>query len=220
MPERTVLVVTPDALSRDPVAAGLAGRGFRVLTAAAFAEARRLLIDWQPDVLVTAVRLREHNGLHLAVVSRSSSVLTKSVIIGYADPVLQAEAHQIGAVYLVEPSAEDVIATVETVLRRRERRWPRGRANIVAKAADETGRLLDVSYGGFRIELPSTATLSGSGGFDLTVRDLRIPALPVWMKRVSDEDRLWCGAAVAADEAQAQAWRAFVDEAVGPLEAR
>jgi DNA-binding response OmpR family regulator len=216
MPERTVLVVTPEALLRDPVAASLASKGYKVLTATAFPEARRLLIDWQPDVLVTAVRLREHNGLHLAVVARSSSVLTKAIVLGYADPVLQAEAHQVGAVYLVDPSADEIIATVESALHRRERRWPRARANIVAKAADETVRLLDVSYGGFRMELPSSAALARAEGFDLMVRDLRIPALPVWMKRTPDEEHLLCGAALAADHQQMEAWRAFVDATVGP----
>jgi DNA-binding response OmpR family regulator len=207
---RTVLVVTTDALLCASLASALSARGFKVLTADTFAEGRKLLIDWQPDVLVTSVRLREYNGLHLAVVSRQSSVLTKTIVIGYADPVLQAEARQASARYLTDPSVDDVVAAVENAIQRRERRWPRSRTNITARAADQVVQLVDLSYGGFRMELPAGVELSTSERFDLMVGSLRIAALPVWMKQ-SISDRLWCGATVADNGEINLAWREFVD---------
>jgi ActR/RegA family two-component response regulator len=209
---RTVLVVTTDASLRASLVSALGARGFKVLTAETFAEGRKLLIDWQPHVLVTSIRLREHNGLHLAIVSRQTSVLTKTIVIGYADPVLQAEARQAGALYLSDPTADTVVAAVENAIQRRERRWPRSRTNITARAADQIVQLVDVSYGGFRMELPAGAALSSSERFDLMVGSLQIAALPVWMKEQSINERLWCGATVADDGEINLAWRAFVDD--------
>ncbi len=208
---RTVLVVTADVSLRASVPAALGARGFKVLTADTFAEARKLLIDWQPDVVVTSVRLREHNGLHLAIVSRLLSVLTKTIVIGYADPVLQAEARQAEALYLADPGADEIVGAVENAIQRRERRWPRSRTNITARAADQTVQLVDLSYGGFRMELPAGAALSSSERFDLMVGSLRIGALPVWMKQQSINERIWCGATVADDGETSVAWREFVD---------
>ena len=211
---RTVLLVTADASVRASLASALAASGFKVLAANTLGEGRQLLIDWQPDVLVTSVRLQEHNGLHLAIVGRMSSVLTKTIVIGYADPVLQAEARNAEALYLTDPNTDEIVAAVENVIQRRERRWPRSRTNITARAADQIVQLVDLSYGGFRMELPAGAELSRSERFDLMVGTLRIPALPVWMKQQSINERVWCGATVAEDGESSLAWREFVDDAL------
>jgi ActR/RegA family two-component response regulator len=211
---RTVLVVTADASMRTSLASALGARGFKVLVAETFGEGRKLLIDWQPDVLVTSIRLREHNGLHLAIVSRLSSVLTKTIVIGYADPVLQGEARQAGALYLTDPDVDDVAAAVENAIQRRERRWPRARANITARAADQIVQVVDLSYGGFRIELGPGTELPRAERFDLMIGDLRIAALPVWMKQHAPTERMWCGATVADNGETHPAWRQFVDNAL------
>jgi DNA-binding response OmpR family regulator len=215
MTPRTVLVVTADESVRASVAEVADLRGYKLLSAATFVEGRKLMIEWQPDVLVTSVRLQEHNGLHLAIVSRLSSVLTKTIVIGYADPVLQAEARHAGALYLTDPDTDQITAAIETAIQRRERRWPRARTNIAARAADQTVRLVDMSYGGFRIELSPDTAFSGDERFDLTVGGLRIAALPVWMKQQPADQRMWCGAAVAEDGESYVAWREFVDSALG-----
>jgi DNA-binding response OmpR family regulator len=211
---RTVLVVTADAPLCASVAAALRAQGHKVLTSSTYAEGRKLLIDWQPDVLVASVKLQEHNGLHLAIVSRLSSVLTKTIVIGYADPVLEGDARQAGAVYLADPDEDEILSAIDNALHRRERRWPRARANIAAQAADHTVRVVDLSYGGFRIELGPETVLPTGDGFDLTIGGLRVPALPVWMKQQSGTERVWCGAALA-DNGRNMAWRDFVDEALG-----
>jgi DNA-binding response OmpR family regulator len=207
-------VVSADRSLCDSVSSALSARGFKVLTAETFTEGRKLLIDWQPDVLVTSVRLREHNGLHLAVITRLSSVMTKTIVLGYADPVLQAEARNAEAHYLTDPTADQVVTAVEGAIQRRERKWPRARTNITARAADEIVQLVDLSYGGFRMELPADTALSRSEQFDLMVGSLRIAALPVWMKQQAVSARVWCGATVADDGDSSLAWREFVDNTV------
>jgi len=212
---RTVLVVTADESLRTSVASALNAQGLKVLSADTFADGRKLLVDWQPDVLVTSVRLREHNGLHLAIVSRLSSVLTKTIVIGYADPVLQAEARQAGAHYLVEPDTEHVIAAVDNAIHRRERRWPRARANITARAPDQVVQLVDLSYGGFRMLVSNADDAAYESLLDLTVGELRVAAMPIWMKQQTTGERVWCGATVAENGETNLAWREFVDHALG-----
>jgi DNA-binding response OmpR family regulator len=215
MTQRTVLVVTPDESIRSAVADAMNARGYKVLTGETFAEGRKLLIDWQPDVLLTTIRLQDHNGLHLAIVSRLSSVLTKTIVIGYADPVLQAEARNAGAAYLTDPDADQIVAAIESATQRHERRWPRAQTNLTARAADQPVRLVDMSYGGFRIELTAGTPPPGGERFDLTVGGLRVPALPVWVKQHAVGQRIWCGASVAEDGETHTAWREFVDSALG-----
>ncbi|MGH9347970.1 MAG: hypothetical protein ACRD26_11980 [Vicinamibacterales bacterium] len=209
--------MTAEAGLRATIATACGASGYKVLTACTYGEGRRLLIDWQPNVLVTTVRLQDHNGLHLAIISRMSSVLTKTIVIGYGDPVLQAEARRAGALYLTDPDTDAVIAAIDQAIHRRERRWPRARADITARAADQTVRLVDLSYGGFRIELAPGTTPPTADGFDLTIGSLRVSALPVWMKQHSAHEHVWCGATVADDGEDNIAWRELVDHALGQV---
>ena len=215
MTQRTVLLVTADESLRATVAAALDVHSYKVLTAASFADGRKRLVEVQPDVLVTSVRLQEHNGLHLAIVGRMSSAVTKTIVIGYADRVLESEAHQIGAVYLADPDVHQIVSAIEELVPRPERRWPRARTNIAARAGDRTVTVVDLSYGGFRLELEPGSLLGDGERFDLTVGDLRVAALPVWVRNEPVEHRQWCGAAVAEHEQSSPAWRHFVDQAMG-----
>jgi DNA-binding response OmpR family regulator len=52
----------------------------------------------RPDLLISEVRLAEYNGLHL--VSRAQALGIRSIVIGEADPVLERDAHDMGATYL------------------------------------------------------------------------------------------------------------------------
>ena len=179
-----------------------------------------MLVDRRPDVLVTTLRLQEYNGIHLAITSRLRSALTKTIVIGYGDPVLAAEAREAGAIYLTDPGPDDILAAVDNAAHRPERKWPRARANIVARAAQHTVRLVDLSYGGFRMELAPGAALPSSDGFDLTVGALRVPASTVWVKQDGHDERVWCGATVAVNGEADLAWRALVDGVLsGQLEA-
>jgi len=211
MSRALVLVVMAEAAGRASVASALSAEGYEILTASTFPEGRTLLLERRPDVLVTGLRLQEHNGIHLAIVSRARSPQTKTIVIGYGDPVLQAEAGQAGARYLTDPGTPELVAAVDGLLHRPERRWPRARANMPARAADQLVRLLDLSYGGFRIELTPGTALPKTNEFDLFVGDLRVSALPVWTKQQNGAERVQCGAIVAGNGESNGAWRQLVD---------
>lgn len=197
------------------MAAALTAQGYDVLTASTFHEGRRLLLERQPEVLVTALRLQEHNGIHLAVVSRLRSANTRTIVLGYGDPVLEAEAGQAGAIYLTDPDIDDVLAAVEHALHRQERRWPRVRANLTALAADQTVRLIDLSYGGFRMELAPGGSLPGTDGFDLRIGGVSVNASRVWMKEQTPNERVWCGAVLSGEAQVNLGWRDLVDDVLG-----
>jgi DNA-binding NtrC family response regulator len=77
-----------------------------VVACETFEKARQVLKDQQFDGLVTDVRLGAFNGLQLAVMARDMYPDMRLIVFsGFDDPVLRADAEQIGAVYLVKPVA-------------------------------------------------------------------------------------------------------------------
>jgi DNA-binding NtrC family response regulator len=75
-----------------------------VVACDSFEKARQMLKDQSFDALVTDVRLGAFNGLQLAVMARDMAPDMRLVVFsGFDDPVLRADAEQIGAVYLVKP---------------------------------------------------------------------------------------------------------------------
>ena len=79
----------------------LSDAGYDVITAATFQDARRILRESPPDLLIADVRLGSFNGLQLVIGAQHR--IPSIVITGYADAVLEAEARRGGAEYLVKP---------------------------------------------------------------------------------------------------------------------
>lgn len=75
---------------------------FRVETAAGFEAALdRVLLD-PPDAIVTELRLGAFNGLHLIMRLRGHCPDVVAVVYtAFPDPVLERQAHQMGATYLI-----------------------------------------------------------------------------------------------------------------------
>ena len=96
----------PALLDGFRIAFNRAGRP--IATSGSFEEARKKLLAEPFDILVTDVRLGPFNGLQLAIIARDRDPGIGIIVFsGYDDPVLQAEAAQIGARYLVKPVAFD-----------------------------------------------------------------------------------------------------------------
>jgi DNA-binding response OmpR family regulator len=99
------------ALIIDPVlsdvmfsVAAASSLGFRVTVADSFQEAiERLRVP--PALLIAHVRLGEYNGLHLVLRGKAARRdLAAIVTSGVADQVLQAEAEQLGATFVLKPT--------------------------------------------------------------------------------------------------------------------
>ena len=216
-----VLVVEPDAAVRAGFAEALASSGFEVIEARTFQEGRRVLRSQGPGVLITEVRLAGFNGLQLILTNPTP---IPSIVVSSPDPVLQTEARRMGAAYLLKPvSHADLLVAIEQVLAPfsetgasgATRRWIRKAVSAELRASidDSPARVLDISYGGLRIEVQRTAEkpLPRTFNLKLTTAALDFPADLVWTNRTGD--RSWqCGVALSRmGRIEASAWRGLVD---------
>src|SRR5262245_35307810 len=199
-----VLIVEPEAAVRANFAEALRLAGFEIIEARTFQEARRLLRESTPGILVTEVRLAGFNGLQLILTNPKP---IPSVLVSQADPVLQAEARRLGAAYLLKPvSHADLLVAIEQQLALfsesgasgTRRRWVRKALNAGWRASIDNlpARVVDVSYGGLRIEIDRTseAPLPKTFNVRLLAAHLDVPADLVWTSRTGSRS-LQCGVA-------------------------
>jgi CheY-like chemotaxis protein len=212
------LVVGPDRAIQDEYAQQLHELAFRVYEADSLAAARQLLTEVRPDVLVTALRLQEHNGIHLAHLARATLPGLPVIIAGYADVVLQAEAASVGAIYLTTEDARTVAAAAQRAARanRPRRRWRRKqlRSPIAGNLSGMPVRLVDVSYGGFRaeVETPNLTVVTRALELHLPEFGVTADADAVWTREDSATPRYVCGASVRQEQEEiGSGWRQFVD---------
>ncbi len=216
MPIR-ILVVDDDAATRVGLVDLLQRAGYDVTGSATFEHARQALRERRPDLLITDIRLGEYNGLQLLV--GSPEPISTVIVTGFIDPVLEAEARAHRAAYLLKPlSAKTLLTTVEQVLAHRQaqliptRRWSRKRVMpaLAADAAGAPARIVDVSYGGLRVEMSAEEDLPTA--FTVRVRELDLPVNLVWRSRTGDQGWL-CGLSLAhIDPPVADRWHGLVDE--------
>jgi DNA-binding response OmpR family regulator len=124
-PEQTfggpaALVVEPVIGHLTLVLSALSSLDFDIMVAESFQDARTSIAATHPlALLVTSVRLREYNGLHLVLRARSARPgLVAIVTAETADPVLQGETERMGATFLVMPTTLDEVAAavIRTIL--------------------------------------------------------------------------------------------------------
>jgi DNA-binding response OmpR family regulator len=218
---RKILVVDDDEGTRTGLKLLLEGAGYRVIACGSFTDGRIALSDAAPDLLIADVRLGEFNGLQL--VATNPRPIPTIILTGFPDPVLEADARQLGAEFVVKPITPPAfIAMIERKLKSAPespdgqgsgRRWARKRvtSEVRVRIHQEPVRLLDVSYGGVRFELERQPDriLPRSFRFELPESGVSVSADLVWARRT--DDHLVCGAALHQDHIDADAWRAVVD---------
>lgn len=98
----------------------LSAAGFEVTLLDRFESARARLVSNPPAVLLTAIKLGEFNGLHLVLAAKTADPRIAAIVtIESPDPVLEKEAEQLGATFLVQPTSvrELLAAVLRTYLR-------------------------------------------------------------------------------------------------------
>jgi CheY-like chemotaxis protein len=210
---RTVLLVCTDPQQLLQYERAVAPIADDVQVATTFPQAKTILRQKQPDVLVTELRLNEFNGIHLALWSRVRLPHLRSVIIGNSDPSLESDARALGLAYLKENGEQAIVqATQEAfVTEVPQRRWPRKRLPI-GLSAQVNGRsaiVIEVGYGGFRVQTMDPLGIRAHDEFALHIPefDIRASATRVWV-----ESGHRCGASLAeTDTRPGSRWRTFVD---------
>jgi ActR/RegA family two-component response regulator len=219
LPQRVLVVAPTRALARE-LAAALKSAGYAPIVVSDFVVAKTLL-EARPDFLISELKLGAYNGLHLAI--RAAGQGTPAIIVGDADPVLQAEAERYKAAFLTTPlDPERVLVLMRRIpaSSRRKRRSPRKQVAVLDAYANEVhARLLDVSYEGMRIEATENelAALPPRFTVRLPLFNFSCRVQRVWTARPSaDGPGVACGAELSTSDADtAIAWRILVDSLPG-----
>jgi DNA-binding response OmpR family regulator len=215
-----VLVVGPNPEWRSMIERWLRRAGLEVDSVATFEAARPRLTATGPDALLSAVRLGEFNGLHLAIMGRDRRPTLVAIVVGASDAVLAKEAERHGATYLNAPVTEGALVTKLTALLHdagRQRRWPRKQVaeTVEVEYEDSTARIVDLSYGGVRLEVPHADASALERGsryrVNLPAFQMSIDVELVWAQP-GPSGVLQCGAAVnRTTSAITSAWKQVVD---------
>ena len=214
MPSK-ILIVEDDRATRMGLQELLRQAGYDAIAAADFRAGRRALEDERPDLLIADLRLEGFNGLQLLHVNPRP--IPTIIVTGFHDDVLQAEARDLGAEYLVKPVPPPVLlSAVEKLLagpdRQERRRWPRKRLTVdVPVEVDEVpARVIDIGYGGAQVEVfrPGALRIPPQLRLVFPVNEGALEADLVW-GTPERAGRWLCG--VAVRRTHEDAWRGFVD---------
>jgi DNA-binding response OmpR family regulator len=213
-----VLVLEDDEHALSGIVELLRDAGHNVTGAATYDAAKRLLAVSPFDLLVSDVRLRSFNGLHLVMQTRTDHPEIGVIIItGYDDPLIDMEAHRYHAQLVRKPiRPAEFLRTVNEALAkvRRQRRWPRKRVvgGFRVTVKGRPAAVVDVSYGGLRLELPEPAPVSESFDVEVAGIGLHLEVQAVWSQASEQSTGTLCGATLAAEHTpSARTWRAIVD---------
>jgi CheY-like chemotaxis protein len=213
-----ILVLDDDEHALAGIVELLRDMGYHVTAAATYDAAKRLLGLSSYDLLITDVRLRGFNGLHLVMQSRVDYPdMAVMIITGYDEPMMELEAGRYHAQFVRKPinppqfmeAVKQCLATV-----RRQRRWPRKRVvgGFRVTAAGRPAAVVDVCYGGLRLEVPGPTRLPSTFDVEVAGIGLHLEVEPVWSHPSTDRAATVCGAALASDSTPAaRTWRAIVD---------
>jgi DNA-binding response OmpR family regulator len=213
-----ILVLDDDEHALSGMVELLRDAGHNVTGATTYDAAKRLLAVSPFDLLVSDVRLRSFNGLHLVMQTRTDHPETAIIIItGYDDPLIDLEAHRYHADLVRKPirPAEFRQRVNEALSQvRRQRRWPRKRVvgGFRVTVKGRPAAVVDVSYGGLRLELPDVQRLPDAFDVEVSGIGLHLEVEAVWRQPAAGASGSICGATLAAEHSpSARTWRAIVD---------
>ncbi|HYT69697.1 MAG TPA: response regulator [Vicinamibacterales bacterium] len=213
-----ILVLDDDEHALSGIVELLRDAGHHVTGASTYDAAKRLLGVSAFDLLITDVRLRSFNGLHLVMQTHADHPETAVIIItGYDDPMIELEANRYHAELVRKPiKPAEFTRLVNRCLAnvRRQRRWPRKRVigGFRVTVKGKPAAVVDVSYGGLRLELPDTVPLPDSFDVEVTGIGLHLEVQPVWCHSADASPGTVIGATLAAEHTpSARTWRAIVD---------
>lgn len=99
-----LLVLDDDEHALDGMVELLREAGYQVTPAIAYDRAKRLLLEASFDMLITDVRLRSFNGLHLVMQCRREHPdMALMIMTGYDEPLMELEASRYNAEFVRKP---------------------------------------------------------------------------------------------------------------------
>ena len=213
-----ILVLDDDEAALAGITELLREGGYVVTATETYDAAKRLLALEGYDLLISDIRLRGFNGLHLVrQLYRDRPEMGLIIITGYDEPMMQVEAGRYGAEFIRKPiKPAEFMATVARTLGdvRRQRRWPRKRVvgGFRVTVNGQPAAVVDVCYGGLRLEVAKGERLPPRFDVEIAGIGLQLPVENVWCLPSDAEGVVMCGATLAAEGTPAaHTWRAIVD---------
>jgi DNA-binding response OmpR family regulator len=213
-----VLVVDDDPAAQHQTMALLQQRDYVLATAWTLEEAYARVAEQAMDLVIAGTRIGSLSGLQFIVSCRARRPeLTGILLAAQREHVPEMEAWRHGITPIVVPlDADHFLMTVAEKLAaiRRRQRWPRKRvqADVPVEVSGTPGRLLDVSYGGLRVEMAGESyDLRTRVQVDIPLASLRVNGELVWSARARDGATCLCGVSIIGDRHPVPMWRDFVD---------
>jgi len=214
-----ILLVEPDKTPVIGAERALIEAGHRVASLETFAGATRFITTEAPDLLVTGLRLGAFNGIHLMLRFRDTSD-TPVVIVGDRSDFTQ-DIVRYGGRFVPKPINPAMLRTVVAELLAGRspkdpmgaRTWGRKRTALQASVENTSASVIEVSYGGLRLQLP-VAPGERVAPMEITVPSLAlsVQAFTRWSKPAEDGETWLCGAELAPPDTGARRkWRWIVD---------
>jgi CheY-like chemotaxis protein len=213
-----ILVLDDDEAALAGIVELLQDGGYAVTAAETYDAAKQLLALEGYDLLISDIRLRGFNGLHLVrQLYRDRPEMGLVIITGYDEPMIEVEAGRYGAEFIRKPiKPAEFMKTIARSLAdvRRQRRWPRKRVvgGFRVTVNGLPAAVVDVCYGGLRLEVPKGGGLPPRFDVEIAGIGLQLPVESVWSHPSESDDIVMCGATLAAEGTPAaHTWRAIVD---------
>ena len=213
-----ILVADDDPAAQLQTLTLLKRRDYALATAWTLEEAYRRVADQPVDLVIAGTRIGSLNGLQFIVSCRARRPeLTGILLAAQREHVPEMEAWRHGITPVILPlDAEHFLMIVAEKLAavRRRQRWPRKRvmADVPVEVAGSPGRLLDVSYGGLRLQVAGESyDLRTRVQVDIPLAGLRVNGQLVWSARAQDGASCLCGVSIIGDQHPVPIWRDFVD---------
>jgi ActR/RegA family two-component response regulator len=213
----SVLVVEPDSEQALALRDALLEDGRAVQVADTFQAGVKTLAAGGVGVLVTAVRLAAFNGLHLIARTRALYPHVRCIVIGLASD-RSRDIDRLGVPFFEKPVDGDTIVAavsheIDQAAAQPQRRWPRKPVHLAAVVSDADLEIIDLSYGGLRLQGGRTPVRVGT---ELTVRvpslGVSVTAVARWTKPLIEDGVSWCGAEILdPSSGTMNDWRGVVD---------
>jgi len=211
-----VLIVDDDVVSMGRTLRWLRTSGYLGAGAASAERAQELLQSHTFDLMLVKTRLPFVGGVRLMQITCAERPGLRVLLVGERpNGRLELEARRCGGQYVLEPNSRKVLAeAIASMLpdARPLQRWPRKHLSrrFPVRVRNAEGLLVDVSYGGFCVEMP-VGDGTPPDAFEVAVDafDLEIHAKAVWCRR--HEDHYVCGAMLVARSETDARWRLLVD---------
>jgi len=215
-----ILVVDDDVATLRGLLELLRNSGYRATGAADLDAAIHLVQAISFDLLIVDIRLRAESGLNLIRLAREEQPAVAIVALtGFPDADVEREVTRLGGTYSLKPvDPQRLLAIVGEKVSGpgKQRRWLRKRVagGFRARMGNTPAKVVDMSYGGFRLEMSAPPEREPPPSIELNLMSfgLFVNAEVVWTSRLESSGGWACGASLSdTDPTTARAWRGVVD---------